>query len=73
MSDATLSSKHQIVIPRKAREALRLKPGDKVTVVVRGDRVLLLQKSKSPHLAIRGLAREKYSKDHVARERKGWD
>ena len=57
MAEATLSAKNQIVIPREARAALRLKPGDKLLVVVRGERVLLLKKPKSYHAAIRGLAR----------------
>jgi bifunctional DNA-binding transcriptional regulator/antitoxin component of YhaV-PrlF toxin-antitoxin module len=29
MMETTLSAKNQIVIPREARKALRLKPGDK--------------------------------------------
>jgi AbrB family looped-hinge helix DNA binding protein len=57
MAEATLSAKNQIVIPREARAALRLKPGDKLLVVVRGERVLLLKKPKSYHVAIRGLSR----------------
>ena len=57
MAEVTLSAKNQIVIPREARAALRLKPGDKILVVVRGERVLLLKKPKSYHVAIRGLAR----------------
>jgi AbrB family looped-hinge helix DNA binding protein len=47
MAEATLSAKNQIVIPREARKALQLRPGDKILVVVRGDRVLVLQKPKS--------------------------
>ncbi len=39
MSEATLSSKNQIVIPREAREALQLKPGDKLIVRVHGEKV----------------------------------
>jgi len=58
MPEATLSAKNQIVIPREAREALNAKPGDKLLVVVRGDRVIVLQKPKSYRAAIRGLARE---------------
>lgn len=73
MIKATLSAKNQIVIPREAREALHLKPGDKILVVVRGERVLLLQKAKSPHAALRGLARAVYGSDHVAKERKSWE
>lgn len=32
-----MSSKHQIVVPREAREALRLRPGDRLLVTVNGD------------------------------------
>ena len=47
MTEATLSAKNQIVIPREARAALGLKPGDKILVVVKGKRVIVLQKPKS--------------------------
>lgn len=68
MAEATLSTKNQIVIPREAREALGVKPGDKLVVVVRGDRVIVLEKAKAPHTAIRGLGRGLYQK-----ERRSWD
>lgn len=73
MAEATLSAKNQIVIPRAAREALRVKPGDKLNVIVRGDRVIILQKPKSHHAAIRGLARTKYSSTYLPEERRSWD
>jgi AbrB family looped-hinge helix DNA binding protein len=74
MTEATLSAKNQIVIPREAREALGLKPGDKILVVVRGGgKVLVLQKPKSYHAAIRGLARRKYPKDYLQKERQSWE
>lgn len=73
MAEATLSAKNQIVIPREAREALGLKPGDKIMVVVRGNRILLLQKPKSYHAAIRGLARGAYPKDYLKKERDSWE
>ena len=73
MTVATLSTKNQIVIPREARQALGLKPGDRVLVVVRGDRVLLLQKPKSHSAAIRGLGRGAYARNHVRKERESWD
>jgi AbrB family looped-hinge helix DNA binding protein len=73
MTEATLSAKNQIVIPREAREALRLKPGDKILVIVRGGKVLVLQKPKSYRAAIRGLARGVYSKTHLQKERQSWD
>ena len=73
MSEATLSSKHQIVVPREARKALRLKPGDKILVVVREDRVIVLQKPRSHSRAIRGLARRVYSPGYLAKERADWE
>ena len=73
MAEATLSAKNQIVIPREAREALQVKPGDKLLVVVRGERVIVLQKPRSHHAAIRGLARGVYSSGHLQRERQSWD
>ena len=73
MPEAKLSTKNQIVIPREARRALRVKPGDKILVVVRGERVLVLQKPKSHHAAIRGLAQGRYPKDHVQKERQSWE
>ena len=73
MSLATLSAKNQIVIPREAREALQVKPGDKLVVVVRGERVIVLQKPTSPHAAIRGLARGAYSSAYLRKERRSWE
>jgi len=73
MAEATLSTKNQIVIPREAREALRVRPGDRILVVVRGDRVIVLQKPKSRHAAIRGLGRGAYPPDHVQKERQSWE
>jgi AbrB family looped-hinge helix DNA binding protein len=73
MAEVTISTKNQIVIPREAREALGVKPGDKILVVVRGDRVIVLQKPKSPHAAIRGLARGRYPEAYLQKERDSWD
>jgi len=72
MTKATLSAKNQIVVPREAREALRLKAGDKILVVVRGERVIVLQNPKSHHAAIRGLGRGVYSSGHLQKERQSW-
>jgi AbrB family looped-hinge helix DNA binding protein len=73
MVEATLSSKNQIVIPREAREALGVKPGDKLVVVVRGKRAIVLQKPNSHHAAIRGMARGLYSRSYLRKERQSWD
>ena len=73
MAEATVSSKNQIVIPREAREALQLRAGDKILVVVRGKRVLVLQKPKSHSAAVRGLARGAFPSRHVEKERQSWE
>jgi AbrB family looped-hinge helix DNA binding protein len=73
MQEATLSSKNQIVIPREARQALQLKAGDKVLVVVRGDSVLVLQKPKAHHAAIRGIGKGVYPAGYLRKERQSWD
>ena len=73
MAEATLSTKNQIVIPREAREALGVKAGDKLAVVARGDRVIVLRKPKSPHVAIRGLARGAYPEGYLEKERRSWE
>jgi AbrB family looped-hinge helix DNA binding protein len=73
MSEATLSSKNQIVIPREAREALQLKPGDKLIVSVHGEKVIVLEKPKSFAKAIRGLMKNGYGKDYLRKERESWE
>ena len=72
MSEVKLSAKNQIVIPRDAREALHLKPGDKVVLVVRGDQVLLLKRPKSYKDALRGLGKGLYPPDYLKKERESW-
>jgi len=73
MTEATLSSKNQIVIPREARQALGLKAGDKLLVVTRGNTVIVLHKPKAPQKTIRGLARGSYPKGYLRKERTGWE
>jgi len=70
MAEATLSSKNQIVIPREAREALGVKPGDKLLVLVHGGKVIILEKPKSYHSALRG--RGTYPKNYLQKERDSW-
>ena len=72
MAEITLSSKNQIVIPCEAREALGVKPGDKLLVVVRGSRVIVLENPRNYQAAIRGLAGAKYTGGYLKKERKSW-
>jgi AbrB family looped-hinge helix DNA binding protein len=71
MADRILSSKNQIVIPRKARKALGLKPGDKLLVVLRGNCLIILAKPKS--YAAAGLGRGLYLEDYLKKERESWE
>jgi AbrB family looped-hinge helix DNA binding protein len=38
---STLSSKGQIVIPKDIRDALRLKPGERLTVTLKGRKIIM--------------------------------
>jgi AbrB family looped-hinge helix DNA binding protein len=77
MAESTLSTKNQIVLPKAAREALGVKAGDKLLFVVRGDRVIVLQKPDSPRRAILGLGRRSakpvYGKGYLEKERRSWE
>ena len=46
MSYSKLSSKNQIVIPKEAREAMNVKGGDSLLVVVKGDITILMPTPK---------------------------
>jgi AbrB family looped-hinge helix DNA binding protein len=72
MSEATLSSKNQIVIPLDAREALDLKPGDKLIVTTVGEKIIVMEKPKSYRAALTGIARGLYPKDYLKKERRSW-
>jgi len=46
-----MSSKHQIVVPREARDALALKAGDRLLVTVRDDSVVELEREPADLVA----------------------
>jgi hypothetical protein len=52
---------------------LGVKPGDKLLVVAKDGKVLIMHRPKSFARAIKGIARGLYPPDHVERERKSWD
>ncbi len=70
--EVTLSSKHQIVIPRESRKVLGLKPGDKLLIVTLGEQVIVLRKPVRHADATRGLARGLYPKGYLKAERAAW-
>jgi AbrB family looped-hinge helix DNA binding protein len=55
MDVVTVSSKFQVVIPQRVRDSLGLRPGEKMQVVLYGDRVELIP--QRPARALRGSLR----------------
>ena len=55
METVTLSSKFQLVVPRRARERLRLRPGMRITVLDKGGVLFLVP--ERPVRGYRGIAR----------------
>jgi len=73
MAEVTLSSKNQIVIPKEAREALDVKPGDKLLVTVHNGEVMVMKRPAKYHLAIQGLVPQGfYGPDYWKEERASW-
>jgi AbrB family looped-hinge helix DNA binding protein len=72
MEEVTVSSKNQIVVPRKAREALRISAGTRLQVVVRGDTVIIMRKPKSYAERLAGIAKGLYPADYLDEERDSW-
>jgi AbrB family looped-hinge helix DNA binding protein len=55
MTTVTLSSKFQFVIPREVRESMKLKPGQKMSILAYGGQIHLLP--AEPIENLRGLLR----------------
>ena len=72
VTEAKLSSKNQIVVPRDARKALGIKAGDRMLVVVRGETVILLPKPGKYSQALRGVGKGLYPPDYLEKERESW-
>jgi AbrB family looped-hinge helix DNA binding protein len=68
MSVVTISPRFQVVIPRQIREALRLKPGQKVQAIQYEDRIeyIPLRSAKSMRGFVRGIdTRVPHDRDRV--------
>ncbi len=73
MTKVTLSTRNRIDLPLEAREALCVRPGDALLLVVRGDYVILMAKPVSWTAALRGLEKLAYPPDYLEKERASWD
>jgi AbrB family looped-hinge helix DNA binding protein len=63
-----LSSKNQIVIPKEARQAMGVKGGDELLIVVKDNLTLVMPKPKRYARALRGA----YPSGYLKRERRSW-
>jgi AbrB family looped-hinge helix DNA binding protein len=72
MAVQKLSSKNQIVIPREARQAMGVKGGDELLIVVKDNLTLVLPKPKRYTRALKGLAKGTYPPNYLKRERRSW-
>ncbi len=52
-----LNEKSQIVISKRIRKILGLKPGDQLTAAVEGNKIILRPKPRSPAARLRGLGK----------------
>jgi AbrB family looped-hinge helix DNA binding protein len=62
-----LSSKNQIVIPKEARQAMGVKGGDELLIVVKDNLTLVMPKPKRYARALRGLAKGAYPSGYLKR------
>ena len=54
MNSATISTKGQLVIPTRFRKALHLRAGDKVSLTLQGDKLLLQREQPRRARLVRG-------------------
>lgn len=58
MQSVKVSTKHQISLPSKARRELGIEPGDRLSVEVADDALVLRRRPARPSQRLRGLGRE---------------
>ena len=72
MAVQKLNSKNQIVIPKEARQAMGVKDGDELLVVVKDDLIIVMSNSKRYVKTMQGLAKGAYPSGYLKRERRSW-
>ncbi|MEW6368740.1 MAG: AbrB/MazE/SpoVT family DNA-binding domain-containing protein [Acidobacteriota bacterium] len=72
MTIVKLSSKYQMVLPKEAREAMKVDRGAQLLVFVRGGVTVIMPKPDRYARALAGIARGLYPRDYLASERRSW-
>jgi AbrB family looped-hinge helix DNA binding protein len=76
-SNVKVSSKFQIVIPRKARNELKIQAGDQLMCRVENGEILLRPRPESYAKFLRGLHKELWedadAAQYVSQERRSWE
>lgn len=74
---AKVSSKYQIVIPKKVREVLGLRPGDRFLITLEDEKVVMRLRPRSYARHLRGLHKEVWegldATEYVRKERERWE
>ncbi len=72
MQTVKLSSKNQIVLPKEAREAMKIKGRDELLVVVKGNVTVIMPKPEKYSAALSGSGEKIYRKHYLKKERESW-
>ncbi len=69
-----VSNKHQIVVPKEARDKLNIKKGTKLLALVSERRLVLVPQPGNYVRTLEGLGKEMWRRDkgYLKRERKSW-
>jgi len=77
MLSVKVSTKHQIVVPSEARRALGIQAGDRLTVEITPDGLVMRPRERRAGARLRGLGREVWQGvdpvEHVRTLRREWD
>lgn len=72
MQTVRLSSKNQIVLPKEAREAMRLKGKEELLVIVKGGITIIMPKPEKYSSELSGTGKDIYGSEYLRKERKAW-
>lgn len=72
MSYIKITANNQIVLPKEARDAMKVKRGDQILVVVKGQTAVLMPKPLSYAIALSGKGKAIFTENYLTKERRSW-